>query len=64
MPIARPRGSSFCGGNEQEPVPTTNIKHGFIAAKFQACEEAIAGVKFTREATAWSEHVETRASES
>ena len=41
----------LCGGNEQKPVATTDIEHGFVSAKLQAREEAVARAKFT-EATA------------
>jgi hypothetical protein len=41
----------LCGGNEQKPMATTDIEHGFVSAKLQARQDAIAGVEFT-EATA------------
>ena len=41
----------LCGGNEQEPVTTTDIEHGFVSAELQARQEAVARAKFT-EATA------------
>jgi hypothetical protein len=49
-----PPGTSrqqLCGGNEQEPMATTDIEHGFVSAELQARDEAIACVEFT-EATA------------
>jgi hypothetical protein len=44
----------LCGGNEQEPMATTDIEHGFVSVELQVREDAIACVEFT-EATA-SEH--------
>src|SRR5258708_10702737 len=41
----------LCGGNEQEPMATTDIEHGFVSVELQAREDAIACVEFT-EATA------------
>jgi hypothetical protein len=44
----------LCGGNEQEPMATTDIKHGFVSPELQAREDVVACMEFT-EATA-SEH--------
>ena len=41
----------LCGGNEQEPMATTDIEHGFVSVELQKREGAVACVEFT-EATA------------
>ncbi len=41
----------LCGDNEQEPVATTDIEHGFVSAQLQARQDAVACAELT-EATA------------